>query len=123
MADDFHITWDASTRWEGNVHYLMAPRSDRINALMSMLYPLVESPTDPSGEHVCPVCRESIEVSIYHTDLSQDPLTISMFCKTCNIHDFFRSDRIRSWAKKFPDDFPEVKEFFSKLGKHGENNA
>ena len=123
MSENFHITWDVSTRWEDGVHYLMTPRYDRINALMPMLHSLIGGPTDPSGEHACPICRETLMVSIYYADLTQDPLTISMFFKTCNIHDFFRSNKIPSWAKKWPDEFPEVKEFFSKLGKYGENNA
>ena len=96
MSEDFHISRDSATRWEGDVHYFMSPLSDRINALMPMHYSLIENQTDPSGEHVCPVCRESLEVSIYYTDLSQDPLTLSVFCKTCNIHDFFRSNKIPS---------------------------
>lgn len=123
MSEDFHISWDSATRWEGDVHYFMAPRSDRINALMPMLCSLIENQTDPSGEHVCPVCRESLEVSVFYTDLSQDPLTLSVFCKTCNIHDFFRSNKIPSWAKKWPDDFPQLKEFFAKIRKPGDENA
>jgi hypothetical protein len=123
MSEDFHILWDAGTRWEDGVHYYLAPRQDRINALLPMLSSLIEYPTDPSGEHICPICQESLEVSIYYADLTQDPLTISLFCETCNIHDFFRSNKIPSWAKKWPDDFPEVKEFFANLGKDGDENA
>jgi len=123
MSKDFHVFWDSGSRWEGGVHYFMAPRTDRIEALSPLLNSLIESSTDPSGEHICPICKDSLDVKIYYQDLTQDPLTVSAFCKTCNIRDFFRSNKIPSWAKKFPDDFPEAKEFFSKLGSYGDDNA
>ena len=35
MADDFHIQYDIATRWEGKVHYVMAPPLERIDASAS----------------------------------------------------------------------------------------
>ena len=120
MSEAFYIKYDIATRWEGKVHYVMAPPYERIDALMPLLLRMIQSETDPSGEHVCPTCGQAFKIDFHKIDLTTDPLTISTFCKTCNIHIFFRSDKVPIWAKEWPKDFPEVKEFFKNLGKHGQ---
>jgi hypothetical protein len=104
MAEDFYIKFDSATRWEGKIHYLVAESNirEKINALMPLLYRLIQSQADPSGDHIW--------------------LCISTDCQTCNVHFSFQSNKIPSWAIALADK-PEVKEFFEKLHKHGEHNG
>jgi CRISPR/Cas system-associated protein Cas10 (large subunit of type III CRISPR-Cas system) len=122
MSEDFHITPTSASRWEGNVHYYMAPPVEQVKALLPMLYSLIQSQTDPSGDHTCPICGQTFEIDFSRVEISVDPMTISTFCKTCNIHLFFQSNKIPSWAKSWTDR-PGVKEFLEELHKHGENDG
>jgi len=122
MSEDFHIKYNTATRWEGKVHYLMAPPLERIDALMPLLLRLIQSQTDPSGDHVCPICRQMFEVDFYRIPITTDPLYIATYCNTCNIHVSFQSNKIPAWAKAWEEE-ASVEEFFEKLRKHGDENA
>ena len=124
MTEDFYIKFDSATRWEGKIHYLVAESNirEKINALMPLLYRLIQSQVDPSGDHVCPICGLTIKVDFSTIPVTTDPLCISTDCQTCNIHFSFQSNKIPSWAIALADK-PEVKEFFEKPHKHGEHNA
>lgn len=102
MSDDFHIKYDIATRWEGKVHYVMAPPLERIDALLPLLLRLIRTETDPGGDHICPACEQTFRIDFYKVELTTDPLTISTFCKACNIHVFFRSNKIPVWQKMLP---------------------
>lgn len=118
MPEDFHIIWDTATRWEGNVHYLMAPPLERIDVLTPMLEHLIQSQTDPSGNHICPICGQIFKIEFYKTELTTDPLMIHTFCKICNIYVFFRSNKIPVWAKDAP-----IEEWWAELRRSQKKNV
>ena len=64
MAEDFYIKFDSATRWEDKIHYLVAESNirEKINTLMPLLYRLIQSQIDPSGDHICPICGLIIKV-------------------------------------------------------------
>ena len=104
------------------MHYVLAPPLKHIDALLPLLYRLIQNHTDPSGDHVCPVCGQVMLIDFSEVELSIDPLVISTFCKTCNIYLTFRSNKIPPWVISWTDK-PGVREFLAELQKRGDQNA
>jgi len=65
MPEDFYIKFLSASSYEdeGHTHYLLAEPRERVEALLPLLYQLIQSDTKPSESYPCPVCNQTLEVS------------------------------------------------------------
>jgi hypothetical protein len=98
MSEDFYIKFSSAASWEGRKHYLHAEPRERVDALLPLLYRLIQNETKPSEFQSCPVCNQSFEVSFVRYPRISKTITIGTHCKACNIIVLFESNKIPLWV-------------------------
>ena len=100
MSEDFYIHYSCASEPHGTgSRMLREPPQDRVDAMLPLLWHLLQSSTNPGEKYMCPMCRQEIEISFeYYVELPNE-LDISSDCRTCNIAVFFKSNKIPTWAR------------------------
>ena len=100
MPEDFHIQDAVAFQWdEWGSRWMREPPRERIEALRSYLYPLLERESEPAEDHRCPICGGELMISFeYYIEIPKE-LDISTDCSQCKVNVYFKSDRIPSWAR------------------------
>ena len=76
------------------------PPQERVDALLPLLWQLLQSDADPGEKHTCPMCGQEIIISFEYYVQIPDELDISSDCRTCDIAVFFKSNKKPTWARK-----------------------
>jgi len=98
MAEDFYIKFYSASSYEDQVHSRLVEPRERVDALLPLLYQLIESEEKPDEIQVCPVCGNTMEVSFSKRFQASTSMNIGVECKTCNIIVLFESDKVPAWV-------------------------
>lgn len=100
MSEGFYINYSCASQPHGiGSHMLREPPRDRVDALLPLIWQLLQSDTDPGEKHTCPMCGQEIQISFeYYVEIPNE-LDISSGCTTCDIAVFFKSNKIPTWAR------------------------
>ena len=102
MSEDFYIKYRGATqpRKAGGYRTLREPQTERVNALLQLLFELIRGDFDPGESHSCPICRRDIKIAFEYYKEFPNELDILTFCNTCEMNVFFKSNKIPTWAKE-----------------------
>ena len=101
MSEEFYVKFRGATqpRKAGGYRTLREPPSERVKALLPLLFELIKSDFDPGESHTCPICNRDIKIAFeYYKELLNE-LDILTSCNTCEINVFFKSNKIPTWAR------------------------
>jgi len=103
MQEDFYIKFSKASRYEDNrsVHVRLAEPKNEVDALLPLLYELIQNGSKPQDIYPCPVCQQTLEVSFSRYPRISKTITIATSCNTCNIIVLFESDKIPSWISEY----------------------
>ena len=100
MSDDFYINCAGATQPLGmSSRFRSDPPHERVDALLPLLWKLLENESDPGEKHICPVCGEIAKISFEYYLQIPNELAISFQCRTCSICVFFKSNKVPAWAR------------------------
>ena len=103
MSESFYIRFSSASRNEdnGNIYTRLAEPVERVDALLPLLYKLIESETKPNDIQTCPMCQQPLEVSFSRYPRISKTIGIATSCNTCNIIVLFESNKIPAWISEY----------------------
>jgi|SRR5919109_1587142 hypothetical protein len=98
MSEDFYIKFYSASSNEGDVHSRLAEPHELVDALLPLLYKLIQGETKPDVFQSCPICGQMMEVSFSKRFHTSTTVYVGVDCKTCNIILLFESNKVPSWV-------------------------
>jgi len=109
MAENFYIRFSTAAQWEGNKHSRLVEPRERVDALLPLLFQLIQSDVVPGKNHTCPICSKVLGVSFSRYPRIAKEIGITTYCESCNIIVVFKSNKIPSWISQLPSLFDEIR--------------
>jgi hypothetical protein len=98
MEKDFYIKFRSASRYVGDTHYRLTEPQEHIDALIPLLYKLIQSANKPDMLQICPICGQRMEVSFSKRFQESFTIDLGVDCKTCNNIILFESDKVPTWV-------------------------
>ncbi|MEP7136626.1 MAG: hypothetical protein ABI904_17000 [Chloroflexota bacterium] len=98
MSLDFYIQFSSASSYKPHIHSRLVEPRERVDALLPLLYQLIQSENKPEEIQFCPVCGQKMEVSFSKRFQTSTVVDIGVDCKACHIIVLFKSDKIPAWV-------------------------